>query len=88
MTYMSEDVLRVPHHLDETHCQDDSCVLASARCSALPRCAFQAVLAAIIVVNLQAIMTQFKDVCVLWKSDRSDLVRIHTHTQTQKNAVT
>ncbi|KAE8293228.1 Solute carrier family 26 member 6 [Larimichthys crocea] len=34
----------------------------------------QAVLAVIIVVNLQGIMAQFKDVCVLWKSDRLDLL--------------
>ncbi|XP_051280438.1 prestin-like isoform X2 [Dicentrarchus labrax] len=34
----------------------------------------KAVLAVIIVVNLQGIMAQFKDVCVLWKSDRLDLL--------------
>ncbi|XP_051280440.1 solute carrier family 26 member 6-like isoform X4 [Dicentrarchus labrax] len=35
----------------------------------------KAVLAVIIVVNLQGIMAQFKDVCVLWKSDRLDLAK-------------
>uniref|UniRef100_A0A8D3AF27 Solute carrier family 26 member 6 n=1 Tax=Scophthalmus maximus TaxID=52904 RepID=A0A8D3AF27_SCOMX len=34
----------------------------------------KAVLAVIIVVNLQGILVQFKDVCVLWKSDRLDLL--------------
>ncbi|XP_068453306.1 solute carrier family 26 member 6 [Clinocottus analis] len=34
----------------------------------------KAVLAVIIVVNLQRLMAQFKDVCVLWKSDRLDLL--------------
>ncbi|XP_073325631.1 solute carrier family 26 member 6-like [Pagrus major] len=34
----------------------------------------KAVLAVIIVVNLQGIFAQFKDVCVLWKSDRLDLL--------------
>ncbi|XP_041802712.1 solute carrier family 26 member 6 [Chelmon rostratus] len=34
----------------------------------------KAVLAVIIVVNLQAMLAQFKDVCVLWKSDRLDLL--------------
>ncbi|TDH10818.1 hypothetical protein EPR50_G00079020 [Perca flavescens] len=34
----------------------------------------KAVLAVIIVVNLQGILAQFKDVCVLWKSDRLDLM--------------
>ncbi|XP_049436073.1 solute carrier family 26 member 6-like [Epinephelus fuscoguttatus] len=34
----------------------------------------KAVLAVIIVVNLQGILAQFKDVCVLWKSDRLDLL--------------
>ncbi|XP_070695156.1 solute carrier family 26 member 6-like [Pempheris klunzingeri] len=34
----------------------------------------KAVLAVIIVVNLQGILAQIKDVCVLWKSDRLDLL--------------
>ncbi|XP_053705531.1 solute carrier family 26 member 6 isoform X1 [Synchiropus splendidus] len=34
----------------------------------------KAVLAVIIVVNLQGILAQFKDLCVLWKSDRLDLL--------------
>ncbi|XP_059190072.1 prestin-like [Centropristis striata] len=34
----------------------------------------KAVLAVIIVVNLQGILAQSKDVCVLWKSDRLDLL--------------
>ncbi|XP_074500806.1 solute carrier family 26 member 6 [Sebastes fasciatus] len=34
----------------------------------------KAVLAVIIVVNLQGMLVQFKDVCVLWKSDRLDLL--------------
>ncbi|XP_023275760.1 solute carrier family 26 member 6-like [Seriola lalandi dorsalis] len=34
----------------------------------------KAVLAVIIVVNLQGILAQFKDVCVLWKSGRLDLL--------------
>nr|XP_046253625.1 solute carrier family 26 member 6-like isoform X2 [Scatophagus argus] len=34
----------------------------------------KAVLAVIIVVNLQGILAQFKDVCVLWKSDRLDML--------------
>ncbi|XP_071392628.1 solute carrier family 26 member 6 [Centroberyx affinis] len=34
----------------------------------------KAVLAVIIVVNLQGILAQFKDMCVLWKSDRLDLL--------------
>ncbi|XP_028308171.1 solute carrier family 26 member 6 isoform X1 [Gouania willdenowi] len=34
----------------------------------------KAVLAVIIVVNLQGILAQFKDVCRLWKSDRLDLI--------------
>ncbi|XP_034001034.1 prestin-like [Trematomus bernacchii] len=34
----------------------------------------KAVLAVIIVVNLRGILAQFKDVCVLWKSDRLDLL--------------
>ncbi|XP_071331325.1 solute carrier family 26 member 6 isoform X2 [Trachinotus anak] len=34
----------------------------------------KAVLAVIIVVNLQGILAQFKDVCVLWRSDRLDLL--------------
>ncbi|XP_076597642.1 solute carrier family 26 member 6 [Chaetodon auriga] len=34
----------------------------------------KAVLAVIIVVNLQGMLSQFKDVCVLWKSDRLDLL--------------
>ncbi|KAK1898752.1 Prestin [Dissostichus eleginoides] len=34
----------------------------------------KAVLAVIIVVNLWGILAQFKDVCVLWKSDRLDLL--------------
>ncbi|KAM9350555.1 solute carrier family 26 member 6 [Symphorus nematophorus] len=34
----------------------------------------KAVLAVIIVVNLQTLLAQFKDVCVLWKSDRLDLL--------------
>eukprot|EP00064_Thunnus_orientalis_P017255 superscaffoldBa00003618_g17335 len=37
-------------------------------------CLFQAVLAVIIAVNLQGIVAQIKDVCVLWKSDRLDLL--------------
>ncbi|XP_075882275.1 prestin isoform X2 [Nelusetta ayraudi] len=41
----------------------------------LPRAA----LAVIIVVNLQAIMAQFKDVCVLWKADRLDLVSVQIY---------
>lgn len=39
----------------------------------------QAALAVIIVVNLQAIMAQFKDVCVLWKADRLDLVSVQIY---------
>ncbi|KAJ4934256.1 hypothetical protein JOQ06_007056, partial [Pogonophryne albipinna] len=34
----------------------------------------KAVLEVIIVVNLRGILAQFKDVCVLWKSDRLDLL--------------
>ncbi|XP_029974343.1 solute carrier family 26 member 6 [Salarias fasciatus] len=34
----------------------------------------KAVLAVIIVVNLQGMLAQFKDVCLLWKSDRLDLL--------------
>uniref|UniRef100_UPI0037E9B2E4 solute carrier family 26 member 6 n=1 Tax=Semicossyphus pulcher TaxID=241346 RepID=UPI0037E9B2E4 len=34
----------------------------------------KAVLAVIIAVNLQGMLAQFKDVCVLWKSDRLDLL--------------
>ncbi|XP_010764714.1 solute carrier family 26 member 6-like [Notothenia coriiceps] len=34
----------------------------------------KAMLAVIIVVNLSGILAQFKDVCVLWKSDRLDLL--------------
>ncbi|KAM8862631.1 solute carrier family 26 member 6 isoform 2-T2 [Spinachia spinachia] len=34
----------------------------------------KAVLAVIIVVNLQGLMAQFKDLCLLWKCDRLDLV--------------
>ncbi|XP_040904043.1 solute carrier family 26 member 6 [Toxotes jaculatrix] len=34
----------------------------------------KASLAVIIVVNLQGLLAQFKDVCVLWKSDRLDLL--------------
>ncbi|XP_041858950.1 solute carrier family 26 member 6 [Melanotaenia boesemani] len=34
----------------------------------------KAVLAVIIVVNLQGILAQLKDVCLLWKSDRLDLL--------------
>ncbi|XP_068997691.1 solute carrier family 26 member 6 [Embiotoca jacksoni] len=34
----------------------------------------KAVLAVIIVVNLQGVLAQFKDVCLLWKSDRLDLL--------------
>ncbi|GLD55385.1 solute carrier family 26 member 6-like isoform X1, partial [Lates japonicus] len=34
----------------------------------------KAVLAVIIVVNLQGILAQSRDVCVLWKSDRLDLL--------------
>ncbi|XP_034392683.1 solute carrier family 26 member 6 [Cyclopterus lumpus] len=34
----------------------------------------KAVLAVIILVNLQGLLAQFKDVCVLWKSDRLDLL--------------
>lgn len=63
-------------HLAETHCQDDSCVLASVHYSIMPCCVFQAVLAVIIVVNLQGILAQVKDVRVLWKSDRLDLVTL------------
>lgn len=52
-----------------------------SQCSVLLCCVFQAVLAVIIVVNLQGILAQIKDVCVLWKSDRLDLVGdTHTHT--------
>lgn len=40
---------------------------------------FQAALAVIIGVNLQAILAQFKDVCVLWKADRLDLVSEEIH---------
>lgn len=39
----------------------------------------QAALAVIIVVNLQAIMAQLKDVCVLWKADRLDLVSVQIY---------
>ena len=70
------------HHLGETHCQDDS--LFSARVQSC--CVLQAVLAVIIVVNLQGILAQFRDVCVLWKSDRLDLVG-HTHIITQVHGV-
>lgn len=43
-------------------------------------CVYQAVLAVIIVVNLQGILAQFRDVRLLWKSDRLDLVGLaHTH---------
>ncbi|XP_034551143.1 solute carrier family 26 member 6 [Notolabrus celidotus] len=34
----------------------------------------KAVLAVIITVNLQGMLAQFKDVCVLWKADRLDLL--------------
>ncbi|XP_062419659.1 solute carrier family 26 member 6-like [Pungitius pungitius] len=34
----------------------------------------KAVLAVIIVVNLQGLMAQFKDLCLLWKCDRLDLL--------------
>ncbi|KAL6119962.1 uncharacterized protein ACO6RY_04417 [Pungitius sinensis] len=34
----------------------------------------KAVLAVIIVVNLQGLMAQFKDLCLLWKCDRFDLL--------------
>lgn len=34
----------------------------------------KAVLAVIIVVNLQGMLAQFKDLCLLWKSDRLDLL--------------
>ncbi|KAG7519708.1 solute carrier family 26 member 6-like [Solea senegalensis] len=34
----------------------------------------KAVLAVIIVVNLQGFLAQFRDVCVLWKSDRLDML--------------
>ncbi|XP_008282953.1 solute carrier family 26 member 6 [Stegastes partitus] len=34
----------------------------------------KAVLAVVIAVNLQGILAQFKDVCVLWKADRLDLL--------------
>lgn len=64
-------------HLDENLCQDDSRVTASVLCSAMT-CVFQAVLAVIIVVNLQGILAQFKDVCVLWKADRLDMVSTQT----------
>lgn len=38
-------------------------------------CVLQAVLAVVIVVNLQGILGQFREVPVLWASDRLDLVR-------------
>lgn len=56
-------------------------VTASVLCSAMT-CVFQAVLAAIIVVNLQGILAQFKDVCVLWKADRLDMVSTQTDALT------
>lgn len=34
----------------------------------------QAVLAAIIIVNLKGMLLQFRDVCSLWKANRVDLV--------------
>lgn len=71
-------------HLDENLCQDDSCVTASVLCSAVT-CVFQAVLAVIIVVNLQGILAQFKDVCVLWKADRLDMVSTQTDTLTHSS---
>lgn len=74
-------------HQDETRCQDDSCVLDNVHYSAMPCFVFQAVLAVIIMVNLQAILAQFRDVCVLWRSDKLDLVSMHactlTHTHTE-----
>lgn len=35
----------------------------------------QAVLAAVIIVNLKGMMKQFSDICSLWKTNRVDLVR-------------
>lgn len=35
----------------------------------------QAVLAAVIIVNLKGMMKQFSDICSLWKANRVDLVR-------------
>lgn len=35
----------------------------------------QAVLAAVIIVNLKGMMKQFSDICTLWKANRVDLVR-------------
>lgn len=43
----------------------------------------QAALAAIIVVNIQAILAQFKDVCLLWKADRLDLVSTQIYRVSQ-----
>lgn len=86
--HISEDFLKeknqVGLHLDENLCQADSSVPASLHRSALTYvcvCVFvlQAALAVIIVVNLQAIMAQFKDVCVLWKADRLDLVSVQIY---------
>lgn len=68
-------------HLDENLCQDDSRVIVSVLCSAMT-CVFQAVLAVIIVVNLQGILAQFKDVCALWKADRLDMVSTQTDALT------
>lgn len=42
----------------------------------------QAVLAAIIYVNLQGIMKQFRDIPALWKSNRVDMVRFTTGIHT------
>lgn len=35
----------------------------------------QAVLAAVVIVNLKGMLTQFRDVCSLWEANRTDLVR-------------
>lgn len=35
----------------------------------------QAVLAAVIIVNLKGMLKQFTDICSLWKANRVDLVR-------------
>lgn len=35
----------------------------------------QAVLAAVIIVNLKGMLMQFTDLCSLWKTNRVDLVR-------------
>lgn len=88
--HISEDFLKEKNqvwlHLDENLCQADSSVPASLYCSAVTCvnvcvCVFvlQAALAVIIVVNLQAIIAQFKDVCVLWKADRLDLVSVQIY---------